>query len=81
MDDNPKLCRMAREYVEPIGYQVDLAHTGPDGREGPSGFRGSLFRDTLTFGALTCWPPASPLQDHSRNGFRSRRERDSETKR
>jgi DNA-binding response OmpR family regulator len=31
IDDNPKLCRMVKEYLEPLGYQVDLAHTGPDG--------------------------------------------------
>ncbi len=31
VDDNPKLCRMVKEYLEPIGYQVALAHTGPDG--------------------------------------------------
>jgi DNA-binding response OmpR family regulator len=31
VDDSPKLCRMVREYLEPIGYQVDVAHTGPEG--------------------------------------------------
>jgi DNA-binding response OmpR family regulator len=31
VDDNPKLCRMVREYLEPLGYQVSLAHTGTDG--------------------------------------------------
>ncbi len=31
VDDNPKLCRMVREYLEPLGYDVSLAHTGPDG--------------------------------------------------
>jgi DNA-binding response OmpR family regulator len=33
VDDNPKLCRMVREYLEPLGYEVALAHTGPDGLE------------------------------------------------
>lgn len=33
VDDNLKLCRMVREYLEPLGYQVSLAHTGPDGLE------------------------------------------------
>jgi len=33
VDDNPKLCRMVREYLEPLGYDVSLAHTGPDGLE------------------------------------------------
>ncbi len=33
VDDNPKLCRMVKEYLEPVGYDVSLAHTGPDGLE------------------------------------------------
>lgn len=33
VDDNPKLCRMVKEYLEPLGYAVSLAHTGPDGLE------------------------------------------------
>lgn len=33
VDDNPKLCRMVREYLEPLGYVVSLAHTGTDGLE------------------------------------------------
>src|SRR5512139_1154465 len=33
VDDNPKLCRMVKEYLEPLGYDVALAHTGPDGLE------------------------------------------------
>ena len=33
VDDNPKLCRMVREYLEPLGYEVSLAHTGTDGLE------------------------------------------------
>ena len=31
VDDNPKLCRMVKEYLEPLGYDVSLSHTGPDG--------------------------------------------------
>jgi DNA-binding response OmpR family regulator len=31
VDDSPKLCRMVKEYLEPVGYEVSLAHTGPDG--------------------------------------------------
>ncbi len=31
VDDNPKLCRMVKEYLEALGYDVSLAHTGPDG--------------------------------------------------
>jgi DNA-binding response OmpR family regulator len=33
VDDNPKLCRMVREYLEPLGYDVTLAHNGIDGLE------------------------------------------------
>jgi DNA-binding response OmpR family regulator len=33
VDDNPKLCRLVKEYLEPLGYQIALAHTGPDGLE------------------------------------------------
>ena len=31
VDDDVKLCRLIREYLEPLGYQVTTAHTGPDG--------------------------------------------------
>lgn len=31
IDDDQKLCRLIREYLEPMGYEVALAHTGPDG--------------------------------------------------
>jgi DNA-binding response OmpR family regulator len=31
VDDNPKLCRMVKEYLEPLGYEVSLAHTGTEG--------------------------------------------------
>ena len=33
IDDDPKLCGLIREYLEPLGYAVDSAHTGPDGLE------------------------------------------------
>jgi DNA-binding response OmpR family regulator len=31
VDDDVKLCRLVREYLEPLGYHVTAAHTGPDG--------------------------------------------------
>jgi DNA-binding response OmpR family regulator len=31
IDDDKKLCRLIREYLEPLGYEVESAHTGPDG--------------------------------------------------
>jgi len=31
IDDDRKLCRLIRDYLEPLGYAVQTAHTGPDG--------------------------------------------------
>lgn len=31
IDDDRKLCRLVRDYLEPMGYDIDLAHSGPDG--------------------------------------------------
>lgn len=31
IDDDRKLCRLIRDYLEPLGYAVEAAHTGPDG--------------------------------------------------
>lgn len=33
VDDDVKLCRLVREYLEPFGYQVSAAHTGSEGLE------------------------------------------------
>jgi DNA-binding response OmpR family regulator len=33
VDDDVKLCRLVRDYLEPMGYSVTVAHTGPDGLE------------------------------------------------
>jgi DNA-binding response OmpR family regulator len=33
IDDDRKLCRLIKEYLEPLGYAVSAAHTGPDGVE------------------------------------------------
>jgi DNA-binding response OmpR family regulator len=33
IDDDVKLCRLVRNYLEPLGYEVDAAHTGPGGLE------------------------------------------------
>jgi DNA-binding response OmpR family regulator len=33
VDDDRKLCRLIRDYLEPMGYAVSAAHTGPDGVE------------------------------------------------
>lgn len=31
VDDDAKLCRLIRDYLQPLGYEVHAAHTGPDG--------------------------------------------------
>src|ERR1700755_1696242 len=31
VDDDTKLCRLVRDYLTPMGYQVVMAHTGPTG--------------------------------------------------
>lgn len=33
IDDDRKLCRLIRDYLEPMGYAVACAHTGPEGLE------------------------------------------------
>lgn len=33
IDDDRKLCRLIQEYLEPMGYEVVSAHTGPEGLE------------------------------------------------
>ena len=31
VDDDAKLCRLIRDYLQPLGYEIHAAHTGPDG--------------------------------------------------
>lgn len=33
VDDDRKLCRLIRDYLEPMGYEIEMAHTGADGLE------------------------------------------------
>lgn len=33
IDDDRKLCRLIKDYLEPLGYAVQTAHTGPEGLE------------------------------------------------
>ena len=40
VDDDAKLCRLVRDYLEPLGYDVGVAHTGPAGLE--SALQGSF---------------------------------------
>ncbi len=31
IDDDVKLCRLIRDYLKPIGFEVSFAHSGHDG--------------------------------------------------
>jgi DNA-binding response OmpR family regulator len=33
IDDDRKLCRLVKDYLEPMGYEIELAHSGPEGLE------------------------------------------------
>jgi len=33
IDDDRKLCRLIKDYLEPLGYNVQATHTGPEGAE------------------------------------------------
>ena len=33
IDDDQKLCRLVRDYLTPLGYHVEMVHTGPEGAE------------------------------------------------
>lgn len=33
IDDDRKLCRLIKNYLEPMGYDVEAVHTGPEGAE------------------------------------------------
>lgn len=33
IDDDRKLCGLLKDYLEPLGYRVSAAHTGPEGLE------------------------------------------------
>jgi len=33
IDDDKKLCRLIRDYLEPMGYEVQMSHSGPEGLE------------------------------------------------
>lgn len=33
IDDDRKLCRLIRDYLAPMGYEVDAVHSGPEGLE------------------------------------------------
>src|SRR5262249_1043511 len=33
IDDDKKLCRLIKDYLEPLGYEVVAAHTGKEGLE------------------------------------------------
>ncbi|MGZ5569023.1 MAG: DNA-binding response regulator, partial [Limisphaerales bacterium] len=33
IDDDKKLARLIHDYLTPLGYEVSIVHTGPDGVE------------------------------------------------
>lgn len=33
IDDDKKLCRLIRDYLEPLDYEINAVHTGPEGVE------------------------------------------------
>ncbi|MEW6304285.1 MAG: response regulator transcription factor [Verrucomicrobiota bacterium] len=33
IDDDRKLCRLIKDYLDPLGYDVQAAHTGPEGAD------------------------------------------------
>ncbi len=37
IDDDKKLCRLIADYLTPMGYEVSMAHTGPEGAEEAAG--------------------------------------------
>jgi len=37
IDDDRKLCRLIRDYLEPMGYEIQMAHSGPEGLEKAQG--------------------------------------------
>lgn len=39
IDDDRKLCRLVKDYLEPMGYAVSLVHTGPEGAESATAFK------------------------------------------
>ena len=58
VDDNAKLCRIVKEYLEPLGYDVAVAQKGPDRRDASrDGWfhgveAGRAFRKKASFGRL-----------------------------
>jgi len=37
IDDDKKLCRLIADYLGPMGYEISIVHTGPDGVEKATG--------------------------------------------
>lgn len=48
VDDDQKLCRLLRDYLEPLGYAVDVAHDGREGlRRAQSGSYAAVILDVM----------------------------------
>jgi two-component system response regulator CpxR len=48
VDDDQKLCRLLRDYLQPLGYAVDVAHDGKEGlRRAASGEYAAVILDVM----------------------------------
>src|SRR5262245_37981299 len=48
VDDDQKLCRLLRDYLQPLGYAVDVAHDGTEGlRLAASGEYAAVILDVM----------------------------------
>jgi two-component system, OmpR family, response regulator CpxR len=48
IDDDTKLCRLIRDYLEPMGYEVEAAHDGNSGlRQALAGGFGAIILDVM----------------------------------
>lgn len=48
IDDDQKLCRLLRDYLEPMGYHVEWSHTGRDGlQKGATGAFDAVILDVM----------------------------------
>ena len=67
IDDDRKLCRLIKVYLEPMGYAVESAHTGPDGLEKAlAGDWQAVILDVMLPGKSPRAPRARPTGAESR---------------
>ena len=54
IDDDTKLCRLVKDYLEPMGYDVASVHTGPQGVEQVRAGKTLLSRSRVSRMAQAC---------------------------